>query len=384
MEVEKSVAILGTRGYPSYYGGFETLVRQLAPYLAASGWRVDVYGRGPRTGAPHASGDADVRSIGTWGVDSRSLSTLSYGLSAAVDSCIRRPDITLIMNVANGFWLPLLRSRGIPTVVNVDGIEWERDKWGKVAKATFAAGARLTARHADALIFDSMAIAERWRDDFARTGTFIPYGGHPYQVRTAPLNLPSRGYALFVARFVPENTVAEFFAAARRISARRPVVIVGSTGYGGAFDDEARELSTRVNITWLGHLSDDTMLHSLWHHAGAYFHGHSVGGTNPALVQAMACGAPTVARDTVYNREVLADSGVFVKPNSDAIAASMIGLLTDPEMQANLSRDASRRAWSGYSWQSVCSQYDDLLNAELDRNPSNSSAAGRDGSRPKR
>ena len=109
-----------------------------------------------------------------------------------------------------------------------------------------------------------------------------------------------------VARFVPENSVSAFFDAAAAISRRAPVVIVGSSGYGGPLDERASQLAdSNPDVQWRGHINDDQELFALWQHAGVYFHGHSVGGTNPALVQAMACGAPVLARDTVYNREVL-------------------------------------------------------------------------------
>src|SRR5690606_11197385 len=230
----------------------------------------------------------------------------------------------VVMNVANGFFLPLLKLRGVPTLVNVDGIEWERAKWGRAAKAMFRAGARTTAWWATKLVFDAEAIGDRWKRDYGRDGYFIPYGGETRSDLPLDPGLKRRRYVLFVARFVPENTVAEFLEAAADVARDADVVIVGSSGYGGEFDEKARALdASNPRVHWLGHVSDDRRLLGLWHHAGAYFHGHSVGGTNPALVQAMANGAPIVARDTVYNREVLADTGTFVAPEPAAIASAL-------------------------------------------------------------
>ncbi len=120
--MKRSVAIIGTRGYPSYYGGFETAVRRLAPFLADEGWDVNVYCR-PGATRDDNDRDARVKTTTTLGLEKKSLSTLSYGLTAALHACWQKPDVALVMNVANGFWLPLLRLRGIPTVVNVDGID---------------------------------------------------------------------------------------------------------------------------------------------------------------------------------------------------------------------------------------------------------------------
>lgn len=358
-----TVAIVGTRGYPSYYGGFETAVRKLAPYLANQGWEVIVYGRDKTERLDDPARDDRVRTISTRGMESKSLSTLSYGLTASVDAAFRRkPDVALVMNVANGFFLPFFKARGIPTLVNVDGIEWDREKWGRLAKAVFRTGARLTAKYGDELIYDAKAIAAVWGNEFGRDGTFIPYGGDEPGDLPVPLGLVHRGYALVVARFVPENTVPEFIDAAAVIAKKYPVVIVGSSGYGGELDERVRDLAEKEeNVRWLGHVSDDELLFALLKHAGTYFHGHSVGGTNPALVQAIACGAPVVARDTVYNREVLGDEGTFVEPYPEAIARGVLGMLENPSSQLRAEENALRRSHADYTWEIVCARYEDAL-----------------------
>lgn len=366
-----SVAIIGTRGYPSYYGGFETAVRRLAPYLADEGWDVTVYGREGMTTPDDPDLDPRVVTRTTRGVETKSLSTLSYGLTSTLDAARRKPDVALVLNCANGFFLPALKQRGIPTVVNVDGIEWDRAKWGTLAKKVFHQGAVWTARYADRIVYDAAAIETRWRDEFGRDGDVIPYGGDAPPLYPVEPGLGHRDYVLMVARFVPENTVAEFFEAARQIGQTKDVVIVGSSGYGGPLDEAAVALTrSNARIRWFGHVNDDRRLHSLWQHAGAYFHGHSVGGTNPALVQAMACGAPVVARDTVYNREVLTDAGEFVSSDPRSIAAGVLQLLGDPQRQQQLSERATERAATAYSWGAVQAAYkNSLLNAIAARRP---------------
>lgn len=362
--VEKlpSVAIIGTRGYPSYYGGFETAVRKLAPYLVSEGWDVTVYGRHGATKEDDASRDPRVKTKTTKGLETKSLSTLSYGLMAVLDAVIAKPDVALVMNVANGFWLPLLKIRGIPTAVNVDGIEWERAKWGRLAKTVFRFGAKFTSRFGSTLVADSLEIQRRWRDEFRRGSTFIPYGGEVPELLPVEPGQKHRGYILVVARFVPENTVSEFFDAVELLDNAYPVLIVGSAGYGGELDERAKALSEKYDqVKWLGHVSDDQRLLALWQHAGAYFHGHSVGGTNPALVQAMACGAPIVARDTVYNSEVLGQTATLVEPSAASIADSLASI-----MKASLSGSYDptaivARAQESYSWSGVCDSYEEVL-----------------------
>jgi glycosyltransferase involved in cell wall biosynthesis len=360
--LKKSVAIIGTRGYPSYYGGFETAVRKLAPYLSDAGWDVTVYGRVGSTRDEDPDLDPRVKRVITRGVESRSLSTLSYGLSACLDAIRRKPDVALVMNVANGYWLPLLRLRGIPTLVNVDGVEWERAKWGGVAKWVFRTGARLTAKFANGLVFDAHAIGRRWKADFNRSGTFIPYGGDNTGDMPIEPGLTHRAYVLVVARFVPENSIPEFVDAAALLADHHDVVIVGSTGYGGDLDTAVERLAeSSGRVRWLGHVSDDRRLLSLWQHAGAYFHGHTVGGTNPALVQAMASGAPIVARDTIYNREVLGGNGLFVGADSEEIAGAIDRVMGDPAEQERLSLDGVSRAAATYTWEKVNAAYESSL-----------------------
>jgi glycosyltransferase involved in cell wall biosynthesis len=141
-----------------------------------------------------------------------------------------------------------------------------------------------------------------------------------------------------------------------------PVILVGSDGQHGMFDQEASRLDRGFeNVHWLGHVSDDSLLHALWQNCGVYFHGHSVGGTNPALVQAMALGAPIVARDTEFNREVLGDSAPMVRPVASEIERAVLRLMSDEEAGRSQSRLNLERARELYSWESVCQAYENEL-----------------------
>jgi glycosyltransferase involved in cell wall biosynthesis len=268
------------------------------------------------------------------------------------------------MNCANGFFLPILKARGIPTLVNVDGLEWERDKWSPVAKRVFRTAAKCTARWATSFVFDARAIESYWQQTFGVRGTFIPYGGDVPPPLAVPEGHQHRSYVLMVARFVPENSVREFFDAVPAIASEHPVVMVGSTGYGGEFDEVARRLAAdHPNVTWLGHVSNDRQLHALWQHAGVYFHGHSVGGTNPALVQAMAAGAPILARDTTYNREVLGSAGEFVEADPEEIVRVIGKMMANRTGLDDACQASIQRAETHYSWKQVCNDYERALRA---------------------
>ncbi len=268
----RSIAIIGTRGYPNYYGGFETAVRFIAPALADDGWTVTVYGRRGGSDLTRGASDSRIRVVETWGVETKALSTLTFGLTAALHATFNRPDVAIVMNVANGFWLPLLRLRRIPILLNVDGLEWTREKWGRVAKAVFRAGAVASAKWATQLVADSRHIAAYWRDEFKRGSRFIPYGATERPDLPVPAGLQHRRYVLLVARFVEENTLTPFLDAAEELAEQHDVVIVGSAGYPSALDQRVAELASKTKrLSWLGHVADDDLLHALWQHCGAYF-----------------------------------------------------------------------------------------------------------------
>jgi glycosyltransferase involved in cell wall biosynthesis len=366
------ISILGTRGYPSSYGGFETLVRHLAPYLHGAGHDVTVFDRSSGAGRYWRSTTVDgIRLVRSLGLSGSTTSTLSHGLSSAVLTAAERPDVALIMNVANGFFLPLLRARGVPTVLNVDGIEWERAKWSPLGRRVFRAGASATARWADQLISDSAAIAERWWTEFGRESTFIPYGGDSDISGVDPSVVKARGlepggYVLIVARFVPENNVVTMVEAGRRTG--YPVVVVGSNP-GSALETRLMAQHSPPAVRMLGHVSDQKLLSSLWAYCGVYLHGHSVGGTNPALVQALGMGAPTIALDTVYNREVLERDESLRPLDAAAIAERAQALLASPSARQEAAARGRDRVADVYNWASVCKAYEEsvLLAAERRR-----------------
>lgn len=354
------IAILGCRGYPSTYGGFETFVRVLAPALTAAGHTVIVYGRDGH--GVHRPADIDgISVVRTLGVDSKSLSTLSYGLSGSVDVAIRRPDVALVVNVANGYFLPLLHAARVPTLVNVDGLEWRRDKWGKLAKCVFRTGAKLTARWATLLVADSREIAAVWRREFSVEPAFIPYGAPVLTTRSldriTALGLEPESYVLVVARFAPENHIELTLDALELLSPRPKAVVVGSGNYVSPLDSRLRELVAKTDTLWLGHVSDQELLSDLWFHAGVYVHGHSVGGTNPALLQALGAGAPTLAYPSPFNREVVVDTALICPDTAPRLAESLTLVLQSPGLRAEMRRLGQARVASAYQWETVCDAY---------------------------
>lgn len=359
-------AILGSRGFPSTYGGYETLVRRLAPHLRSAGHEVTVYCRG-RDDERRSWTTEGIRCVATPGRDTKSLSTLTYGMTGTVDASFRRFDSMLVLNIANGFWFPMLRLARTPFAVNTDGIEWERGKWSRTGRAVFKAGARMTAIAADSLICDSKAIGSVWEERFGRDSTFIPYGadihsGTPAGILEAS-GLSQHGpYVLVVARLAPENNVELTLDALDALGTQAPhAIVVGSANFASPIEDRLRQMQATGIVSWLGHVDNQRLLTELWARCAVYVHGHSVGGTNPALLQALGAGAPTLALDTPFNAEVLPHADQLFQASAAELASRIDSIVGAPAVQAKLSERGRKIISERYSWDGVCESYLQVL-----------------------
>jgi glycosyltransferase involved in cell wall biosynthesis len=358
-------AILGSRGFPSTYGGYETLVRHLAPYLVQQGHEVTVYGRARNEGRRSwlAGG---VRCIASRGHESKSLSTLTFGLTATLDASLRDFDSVLVLNIANGLWFPALRASRTPFAVNTDGLEWERGKWNRVGRTIFRWGAWMSAHNATALICDSQAIGRIWRERFGVDSAFIPYGAEVLddvaRDRVEDAVGTSDPYLLVVARLAPENNVNLTLDALDELGEQAPrAVIVGSANFDSPIEARLRALETAGKVVWLGHVDDQLLLTQLWANCGVYVHGHSVGGTNPALLQALGAGAPTLALDTPYNAEVLPFSEHMFPHDARALAERIHSVMSSPSLREQMRQRGRTIVRERYSWDGVCRSYMDVL-----------------------
>jgi glycosyltransferase involved in cell wall biosynthesis len=360
------IAILGSRGYPSTYGGYETLVRQMAKAWSDEGHEITVYCRDRPEQQKRSQWEVDgVRCISTLGYESKAASTLSFGLTSHADAAFRDFDVALILNVANGYFLKLLEARGIPTVVNTDGIEWVRGKWGKTAKKIFYEGAKRCAKDATLLISDSIAISAIWSKEFGVSPRFVPYGAEivdePATHKLNEVGIEPGSYALAVARLVPENNVDLLLDALERTGDHTPAVIVGSANYDAPIAVRLQRLHDAGKLNWLGHVHDQELLTQLWSNAAVYVHGHSVGGTNPALLQALGAGAPTLALDTPFNLEVLLTKDQLYPKDPDTLAEMIGTVISDPTKQAQFRDYGQDTIRSRYQWQDIYDGYERVL-----------------------
>ena len=342
------IALIGTRGVPAHYGGFETAVEEVGARLVEAGHQVVVFCRGE--GPDEHRG---MQLVHLPALPKRSLETLSHTALSVVHKALIGTDAAILFNAANSPFLPLLRARRIPVATHVDGLEWRRSKWGPAGRRYYRIAESLAVRWSDALIADAAGIADYYRAEFGAATALIAYGAPqvaPGSDRLAEVDLRPDGYYLAVARFEPENHVLEIVKGYVASAAERPLVVVGSAPYSDAYT-AAVEAAADSRVRLLGGVWDQELLDQLYAGAHAYLHGHSVGGTNPSLLRAVGAGTATIAFDSVFNREVLGVVGdYFTGP--DDLAALLAGYRPRTE---GLAEVAAR-----YDWDQVAAGYEQL------------------------
>lgn len=357
-----TIAMVGTRGVPAAYGGFETAVEEVGRRLAERGHRVIVYTRGS---ASKESEYLGMEVVHLPAVPQKQLETLSHtGVSALHAVFGRKPDMAFVFNAANSPFVPLLRLRGIPVALHMDGLEWRRSKWGPRGRAYYRWAEQHGVRTADALIADAPGIADYYTHQFGVPTELIRYGAPVLDAvpadRLAELDLESGGYHLVVARFEPENHVLEIVEGYRTSASRRPLVVVGSAPYSAGYTQAIRDAAKGdPRIRLVGGIFDQDLLDVLYAHAYTYVHGHSVGGTNPSLLRAMGAGTAVIAYDVPFNRETLADRAWFFSDARDA-ARHFDAVDAAEDAVAELGVDARQRAATDFRWDDVATEYEDL------------------------
>jgi glycosyltransferase involved in cell wall biosynthesis len=308
---------------------------------------------------------ADMHLVHLPALKLKAAETLSHtALSVAHAITRRRPDVAFVFNAANAPFVPLLRARGVPTAVHVDGLEWQREKWGVAGRAYYRWAERSAVRQADALIADARGIADHFASAFGAPTRLISYGAplqlNPPSDRLAELGLSWKTFHLVVARFEPENHVDVIVDGYVRSRARLPLVVVGSAPYSAAYTARVRaNVQGDPRVRLLGGVYDQDLLDQLYAGALCYVHGHSVGGTNPSLLRAMGAGAAVLAWDVTFNREVAGDHGRYFDH-----AASLTTLIEAAEMSpADAERDGialRERVRVNYRWDDVAVAYEAL------------------------
>ena len=358
---DMKIAILGTRGVPAAYSGFETCVEAVGRRLVTRGHHVTVYCRS------RSSGDAKdmylgMRRVTLPSVPSKGLETLSHTLLSTVHATTReRPDVALVFGVGNAIFCGPLRGAGVPVAINVDGPDWSRRKWGGIGRRFLHWSERVAGPAADAVIADSEAVARYYQEHYRTSTSFIPYGADiPSQVGSVTLakfGLEPRGYLLAVGRFVPENGLHHLIRAYAEVRPSMPFVVVGDASYGDTYKRELKAMAA-PGVIFTGY-QFGAAYHELSHNAYAFLFAGEVGGTHPVLVEQLTHGNCILARWTDSNAEVIGDAGLYFNDEAE-LAEKLKHLLADRAAVEGLRSSAIQRA-KAYSWDRVTDQYEQLL-----------------------
>jgi glycosyltransferase involved in cell wall biosynthesis len=354
------IAILGTRGIPARYGGFETFAEQLSLRLARDGHEVIVYCRRAFT-QPDDVLPPGVRRVILPGLPSKHFDTLWHTLLATLHVVGRNVDVVLICNVANSIYAWIPRLFGKPTILNVDGLDRKRKKWNVLGRAFLHICEILSAVTPSRVVTDSLAIQSYYRRRYRRSSRMIAYGAEAPKDVPGPeqFHLTPGKFILYVTRLEPENNVELLIRAYAEIETDWPLVIVGGNPYRPEYVQFLKQIADpRVIFTGPVYGEGYWILQK---GAGMYVSACEIGGTHPTLVEAMAAGNPLVYLDTPENRETVADCGIRFSPEKGELAQAMRSLLGDADLRDKLSRRALRRAEQVYSWDAITAQYEALF-----------------------
>lgn len=285
-----AIAMVGTRGVPAAYGGFETAIEEIGSRLAQRGHKVTVYCRrgnlAKRTGQDHAKDPAThlgMDLVHLPALKFKSLETLTHTAVSALHHLIRgKQDSVFVFNAANAPFVPAFRKGGAGVAVHVDGLEWRRAKWGPMGQRYYRGAEGLSVRWADALIADARGIADYYEHEFSVPTRMITYGApildEKFPQRVEEAGVSAGKYHLVVARFEPENHVDLILEAYSRSSAQHPILVVGSAPYESEHVARINQLAQAdPRIRLLGGVWDQDLLDQLYANATTYIHGHSVG-----------------------------------------------------------------------------------------------------------
>lgn len=363
------IAMVGTRGVPARYGGFETAIEEIGQRLVHRGHQVTVYCRETEAGAPKPAQHLGMDLVHLGAMHKRSLETLSHtGLSVA-HLLRHRHDAAIVFNAANAPYLPALRLAGIPVATHVDGLEWKRAKWGRTGRKYYQVMEKLAVAWSDALIADAIGIQDYYRQKFDADTVYLPYGAPLLEqgpcAKLAQLGLEPQGYHLLVARFEPENNVHLIVEGFTQSTARLPLVVVGSAPYSDRYTRQVHELAD-ARVRFVGGIWDQDLLDQLYANAKVYWHGHSVGGTNPSLLRAAGSGTATNAFDVGFNREVLESAGRYFTGPQDV--ARLVAEAEEPSSDTPARGEQARKVALRYNWDDVTDGYEQLCR-DLARSP---------------
>lgn len=352
------IALLGTRGIPANYGGFETFAEELSKRLVSRGHRVTVYARNRYTSSRYLG--VDLKYLPT--IRHKYFDTLVHTFLSTLHLLVHRHDVAIYCNAANAVFTWMPRVTGIPVALNVDGLERKRKKWNSLARGWYHASEWLSTWMPTEIISDAEKIRFYYRQSYGAESVFIPYGAEVGKVPSTDtlrdLGLERGEYFLYVSRLEPENNALLVRQAFEQTSTPKKLALIGDAPYAAEYIARLRDTKDpRIVIPGAIYGQGYKELQS---HCFAYIHATEVGGTHPALIEAMGRGALTLYLDTPENREVAGDVAIpFTE--ADLIHKLNFVLTCSEEDRMALRSAGQERVQQRYSWDYVTDAYENLL-----------------------
>jgi hypothetical protein len=355
------IALLGTRGVPNYHGGFEQFAEYFSVYLAEKGHQVYVYNSHDHPYEETYFKEVNIihcydpeYKIGTAG-------QFIYDLNCILDARNRKYDIVLQLGyTSSSIWHWLMPKKSL-IVTNMDGLEWRRTKYKPVVRKFLKYAEKLGAKYSDYLIADSIGIQSHLKSAYNKDSYYIAYGATNF---TKPINevlgkydLKEFKYSMILARLEPENNISTIIEGYRKTKITYPLIIIGGLNvYGLGLKDK---YSDDVRIKFVGPNYNQEELNNLRHYSRYYFHGHSVGGTNPSLLEAMASNALIIANDNIFNKSILNEGALYFDSEeqiSNILNKDEYFLLKDKNTILN--REKINKE---FNWEIINKKYEDYL-----------------------
>ncbi|MCU0614823.1 MAG: DUF1972 domain-containing protein [Desulfobacterales bacterium] len=357
------IAIMGTRGIPACYSGFETFAEQLSVRLVKMGHEVTVYCRSNIIKYPDKFYKG-VRLVILPTISHKYLDTVVHTFLTVIHSLFQRFDVAVICNAANGPFAFIPRIVGTKILMNPDGPDYRRNKWGGVGKLWFRLGEITSLAFANEIVSDAIVLKDYFIREYKRETVFIPYGSEVERVKTRAaldrFGLEPDNYILYVSRLEPENNAHLVVGAFEKTSTNKKLVIVGDAPYNKEYIAKLKQTKD-PRIIFTGFLFGNGY-QELQSHAHCYIQATSVGGTHPALIEAMGFGNCVIANDTPEHIEVTGDAAVIFDKNSEESLRRQIDLVTSPGFPIDEYRQkALKRMDEKYSWEKVARSYEALF-----------------------
>ncbi|MDB4476210.1 DUF1972 domain-containing protein [bacterium] len=361
--MNREVHILGSRGVPAAHSGFEYLAEHLAIYLSTRGWNVTVYCQIPGEGLVYEDNWRGIHRVNIPIMNDGALGTILFDWKATLISA-RRPGTMLTLGYNTAIFGLVYRLQGIRNVINMDGIEYRREKWGPLAKTWFYVNDWFGCWLGNHLVADHPEIKKHLETRVsARKITMIPYGADQVdEPSTAPLSvfrLEPNNYCTLIARPVPENSILEIVTAFSRLQTDAKLIVLGD--YSQENEYHSRVLKAAgPEVLFPGAIFDKALLRSLRFHCRLYIHGHTVGGTNPSLVEALAARSAVLAHDNRFNRWVLGDAARFFG-GIDECEGKLRSLLSNDREIDSMKHASVKRHLEAFQWPAIFAAYESLL-----------------------